>query len=78
MLSIHSEIIPKSSGLQFDKVKYTKVSHHRGMSPGKTTHNKMPAKNSLWENKSPRQKQTHLNFRNLHAEIGIPKEVRKG
>lgn len=55
MLSIHSKFILKISGLQFnwfDKVKYTKVSLHRGMSPGiqeKTTHNKSPEKNSLWE-----------------------------
>lgn len=37
MLSIHSKFILKISGLQFnwfDKVKYTEVSHHRGMSPG--------------------------------------------
>lgn len=54
MLSIHSKFILKISGLQFnwfDKVKYTKVSHHRGMSPGiqEKTHNKTPAKNSSWE-----------------------------
>jgi len=37
MLSIHSKFILKISGLQFnwfDKAKYTKVSHHRGMRPG--------------------------------------------
>lgn len=35
-LSIHSKSILKISGLQFnwfDKVKYTKISHHRGMGP---------------------------------------------
>lgn len=37
MLSIDSKFILKISGLQFnwfDKVKYTKLSHHRCMSPG--------------------------------------------
>lgn len=61
MLSIHSKFILKISGLQynwFDKVKHSKVSHHRGMSSGiqENTHTIKPSRKKFVGNQSSRQK----------------------
>lgn len=83
ILSFHSKFILKINALQFNwfnKTIHTKVSHHRGTSPGiqEKTNNKTPAKTVCGKPEFKTKTQPHLNFRNLHAETEIPKEVWKG